>query len=188
MTVNRNNSDGPKIRIFAPQQRKRYMNRAYLLTGGNMGNRTANLQAAERLVNEMAGKVVGRSSLYETKAWGNTEQPDFLNQVLVIDTPLPAAELMARLMEIEQEMGRMRHEKYGPRLIDIDILFYNEDIIKTPHLTIPHPRLHLRNFTLEPLFELAPHLVHPVFGKTIAQLFNESPDTLNVKKFSIETP
>lgn len=188
MTVIRNNSVGPKIRIFAPQQRKRYMNRAYLLTGGNMGNRTANLQEAIDLIAQSAGKVVARSSVYETKAWGKTEQPDFLNQVLVIDTPLSAEDLMARLMEIELEMGRMRQEKYGPRKIDIDILFYNDEIIKTPHLTIPHPRLHLRNFTLEPLYELAPHLMHPVLGKTIAQLFTESPDTLNVKKFSVETP
>jgi 2-amino-4-hydroxy-6-hydroxymethyldihydropteridine diphosphokinase len=164
------------------------MNRAYLLTGGNMGNRTANLQEAIGLIAESAGKVVARSSVYETKAWGKTEQPDFLNQVLVIDTPLSAEDLMARLMEIELEMGRMREEKYGPRKIDIDILFYNDEIIKTPHLTIPHPRLHLRNFTLEPLYELAPHLMHPVLGKTIAQLFTESPDTLNVKKFSVETP
>lgn len=188
VTVIRNNSVGPKIRIFAPQQRKRYMNRAYLLTGGNMGNRTANLQEAIGLISESAGKVVARSSVYETKAWGKTEQPDFLNQVLVIDTPFSAEDLMARLMEIELEMGRMRQEKYGPRKIDIDILFYNDEIIKTPDLTIPHPRLHLRNFTLEPLYELVPHLIHPVLGKTIAQLFAESPDTLNVKKFSVETP
>jgi 2-amino-4-hydroxy-6-hydroxymethyldihydropteridine diphosphokinase len=164
------------------------MNRVYLLTGGNMGNRTANLQAAIDLVSERVGTVAATSSVYETKAWGNAEQPDFLNQVLVIDTALLAQDLMKQLMKIEQEMGRMRHEKYGPRQIDIDILFYNDAIIKTTDLTIPHPRLHLRNFTLEPLFELAPHLIHPVLGKTIAQLFATSPDTLNVKKFSIETP
>jgi 2-amino-4-hydroxy-6-hydroxymethyldihydropteridine diphosphokinase len=188
VTVFRNYSYGPKIRIFAPEQRKRYMNRAYLLTGGNMGDRTANLREAIGLVNTMVGKVTGQSSVYETKAWGNTEQPDFLNQVLVVETALSATELMNRLMQIEAEMGRMREEKYGPRKIDIDILFYNDDIIRTANLTIPHPRLHLRNFTLEPLFELAPHLLHPVLGKTIAQLFAESPDTLNVKKFSAETP
>jgi 2-amino-4-hydroxy-6-hydroxymethyldihydropteridine diphosphokinase len=188
MTVICNDSDGPKIRIFAPQHRKRYMNRAYLLTGGNMGNRTANLQEAIDLISASAGKVVAVSSVYETKAWGKTEQPDFLNQVLVIDTTFSAEDLMDQLTEIELEMGRRREEKYGPRKIDIDILFYNDAIISKTNLTIPHPRLHLRNFTLEPLFELAPHLIHPVLGKTIAQLFSESPDTLNVKKFSAETP
>lgn len=164
------------------------MNRAYLLTGGNMGDRTANLQEAARLINERAGKVVALSSVYETKAWGNTSQPDFLNQVLIIETALPATVLIEKLMEIEQAMGRLRQEKYGPRQIDIDILFYNDEIIRTATLTIPHPRLHLRNFTLEPLYELSPHLIHPVLGKTIAQLLTESPDTLNVKKFSAETP
>ncbi|MCU0395628.1 MAG: 2-amino-4-hydroxy-6-hydroxymethyldihydropteridine diphosphokinase [Chitinophagaceae bacterium] len=162
------------------------MNKAYLLTGGNMGNRVENLERARTLVGARAGHVAAASSLYETSAWGNVPQPDYLNQVLLCETPLTAAGLLAVIMEIEQDMGRFRQEKYGPRVIDIDILFFNDEIIRTDALTIPHPRLHLRNFTLEPLNEIAPHLVHPVLGKTVASLLAESPDTLDVKKFSME--
>jgi 2-amino-4-hydroxy-6-hydroxymethyldihydropteridine diphosphokinase len=162
------------------------MNKAYLLTGGNMGNRVANLDRARELISARAGRLLAVSSLYETSAWGNVPQPDFLNQVLLCETPLSAEDLLAVIMEIEQEMGRYRQQKYGPRVIDIDILFFNEEIMHTDTLTIPHPRLHLRNFTLEPLHEVAPHLVHPIFGKTVARLLAESPDTLDVKKFSME--
>lgn len=152
-----------------------------------MGDRMANLQQAEAHIREKAGQILAASSVYETGAWGNIPQPDFLNQVLLIETTLSATALLQQLMKIEQQMGRFREEKYGPRVIDIDILFFNDDIIRTNDLTIPHPRLHLRNFVLEPMNELAPNLFHPVLGKTISDLLSASPDTLDVKKFSPET-
>lgn len=160
------------------------MNRAYLLTGGNLGNRIANLHTAKGLVNQWAGKVVQESGIYETAAWGLADQPAFLNQVLVLDSPLSAQKLLEVLLHLEQQMGRLRLQQNGPRLIDIDILFFNDEIIQTTTLSIPHPRLHVRKFSLIPLFEINPGLVHPVLNQTIAALLSSCPDRLNVQKYS----
>jgi 2-amino-4-hydroxy-6-hydroxymethyldihydropteridine diphosphokinase len=161
------------------------MNKVYLLTGGNVGNRRQYLQESARLIEAASGKITSHSAIYETAAWGKTDQAAFLNQALELMTLLTPGVLMEQLLEIEQTAGRQRLEKYGPRTIDIDILFFNNDIISTPLLTIPHPQIAARRFVLEPMNELAPAYIHPVLKKSIAQLLLECPDPLPVKKFSL---
>lgn len=158
------------------------MNTAFLLIGGNLGNRTQHLGKARSLIHQRCGNITQTSSLYETAAWGDVEQAAFLNQVLKIQTPLPATTLLNCLLAAEQKMGRVRRQKSGPRTIDIDLLFFNDDKIEAPGLQVPHPRLHLRRFVLEPLNEIAPGLIHPVFNKPISQLLVECEDVLAVQK------
>lgn len=158
-----------------------YMNKAYLLIGGNMGNREQNLGRAVDLLGS-AGKVKVLSGLYETAAWGKTDQPSFLNQAILLETALTARELLQAVLAIEEKMGRKREEKYGPRIIDIDILFYDAAIINEPRLIIPHPEIQNRRFALEPMQEIAPRLKHPLLKKTIAELLKACPDKLEVHK------
>ncbi len=160
------------------------MNTVYLLTGGNVGNRQQYLQDSARLVEAACGKINQRSALYETAAWGKTDQAAFLNQALQLSTQLSADELMKALLAIEEELGRKRAEKYGARTIDIDILLFNKEIIHTKLVTIPHAQMANRRFVLEPLNEIAPAYQHPVLKKTIAQLLKACTDPLPVKKFS----
>lgn len=159
------------------------MNTAYLLTGGNLDNREENLALACKMIKESAGIVSQASALYETAAWGKTDQPSFLNQALSIKTRLSPSLLLERLLEIERTIGRQRKEKYGPRLIDIDILLFDDMIIHEPGLSIPHPRMQERRFVLAPLAEIAADVIHPVFQKTVHQLLDECPDTLEVSKY-----
>lgn len=159
-------------------------NKVYLLIGGNLGDREAYLQGACNQLNERCGTITKTSGIYETAAWGFTDQPSFLNQAIELSTSLSAPGLLCEILSIEKLLGREREVKFGPRLIDIDILFYNTDVFKEEHLTIPHPELQNRQFALEPLNELAPELVHPVLGKTIAQLLQDCGDRLSVKKFT----
>lgn len=156
-------------------------NGVYILSGSNLGKRMVNLAKALELVEQNAGKVVAQSQLYETAAWGIQDQAPFLNQVMELETPLSARELLNALLEIEQKMGRQRKEKWGERLIDLDILYYGNSIIEEPGLNIPHPLIAQRRFTLVPLCELAPLLVHPVLRKDQLQLLEECPDKLEVK-------
>ncbi len=158
------------------------MNQTYLLIGGNLGNRQKNLEKARQLIAANAGQVDKSSPLYETEAWGIEDQPAFLNQVLLVSTKLDPRQLLSTILDIEHQMGRERTEKFGPRSIDIDILFYNREIIDEPGLTIPHQQLHLRKFTLEPLQEIAPSFIHPVLKKSVSDLLKECPDPLTVKK------
>lgn len=159
-----------------------YMNKVFLLIGGNIGDRLQNLNQAITGLSAACGPVIQQSAVYETAAWGNTDQAAFLNQALILSTSLTARELMSTILSIEEEMGRRRLEKFGPRVIDIDILFFNEEIMNEPNLTIPHPQLQNRRFVLVPLHEIAPALVHPVLHKTIEQLLAECPDELEVRK------
>lgn len=158
------------------------MNKAYLLTGGNIGDRYLFLQQAKEEIAHYCGNLLQSSSLYETAAWGKTDQAYFLNQVLLIDTSLTADELMKTILTIEESMGRIREEKNGPRNIDIDILFFNHDIIYGPSLIIPHPQMQNRRFVLEPLNEIAADFMHPVLLKSVHQLLKECNDKLSVKK------
>ena len=160
------------------------MNKAYLLIGGNVGNRQQNLQQAVSAINNSCGRVLQQSSLYETAAWGKTDQQAFLNQALAIETALTAPQLLESVLEAELLLGRVRKERYGPRIIDIDILFFNNNIISTPDLTIPHPEIQNRRFALTPLAEIAPAYVHPLLHKTVSQLLLECKDLLDVKKLS----
>src|SRR5690349_11571519 len=138
-----------------------YMNKVFLLIGGNMGNRLQNLHQAIALLSATCGPVIQQSAVYETAAWGKTDQAAFLNQALQLTTELSAQELITTVLSVEEQMGRHRTERFGPRVIDIDIMFYNEDIINEPHLTVPHPQMQNRRFALIPLNELAPLFVHP---------------------------
>lgn len=159
------------------------MNLAYLLIGGNLGDRIKNITSARNYVEKEIGKIINASSIYETASWGIEEQPDFLNQVLFIQTILSAKQVITILLAIENKMGRVRSEKNASRIIDIDILFFNNDIINEPSLKIPHPQIQNRKFTLVPLFELAPEYIHPVLQKPIKELLANCKDALQVKKY-----
>lgn len=143
-----------------------------------MGDRRKNIETALKLIEQNIGNIINSSSIYETEPWGITDQPGFYNLVLQLQTDLSAEEVLSTSLDIEKKMGRIRHLKYGSRVIDIDILFYNLDILQLPHLTIPHPRISERNFVLAPLAEIAPTLVHPVLDKSIEQLRKDCTDTL----------
>lgn len=158
------------------------MNSAYLLIGGNLGNRVSNLAEARKLINEYCGEIISYSSLYETAAWGNMDQPSFLNQALHIATSLNARQLMRKILKVEKMMGRVREVKLGPRIIDIDILFYEKEIHDLRFLKIPHPEIQNRRFVLVPMSEINPGFEHPVLNKTIQQLLEECTDKLEVKK------
>ncbi len=158
------------------------MNTAYLLTGGNMGDRFNHLQQAAEFIQQNCGKLIVASSIYETEAWGKTDQPSFLNQALQIETALPPNDLMCSLLNIEQKMGRIRTVKMGPRIIDLDILLIDDLVQASELLTIPHPALTMRRFALLPLTEIAPDLMHPIEKKTMSELLRICPDTLNVQK------
>ena len=158
-------------------------NKVFLHTGTNLGNKLANLERAVELIGKKIGSISQASLIYHTKAWGITDQPDFLNQALEVQTTLNPFELLEAIHYIEQKMGRKREIKWGERLIDIDILFYSNQIINTEHLTIPHPYLHYRNFVLVPMLEIAPSLEHPILRMTIAELCSNSEDELQVEAF-----
>ncbi len=156
------------------------MNVATLLLGCNLGNCESTFVETLRQLEKNCGKLIAQSSLYKTAPWGYSEQNDFLNQVVIIETNLTPHELLNKTIEIEVELGRLRKIVNGPRTIDIDILFYNDLEVITNDLIIPHPRLHLRKFTLIPLNEIIPDYTHPTLNKTIAQLLMECGDDLNV--------
>ncbi len=158
------------------------MMNVFLLLGSNLGDRNAYLKDAIQHIENEVAPVIKASAIYETQSWGKTDSPDYLNQVILIQTELPANTLLQKLLNIEWVIGRTREEKWGPRIIDIDILFYGDEIINEPDLQIPHPHLHTRRFTLDPLAELEPTLIHPVLGKNILQLKDELTDSLVVKK------
>jgi len=160
------------------------MSTAHLLIGGNLGDRKENLSTANSLINEQCGSLIRSSSIYETEAWGKTDQPSFLNQALEISTTLNARQLIRRILKIEKEMGRIRKEKLGPRIIDIDILLFENEIHDLRFLKIPHPEMQNRRFVLVPLAEIDATLQHPVLKKTIAELLEECPDNLEVRKIS----
>lgn len=160
------------------------MNKAYLLTGGNLGDREQNLATARELISQQCGTITAASALYETAAWGKTDQPSFLNQAIEIETALTARQLIRRILKVEKLMGRVREEKYGPRLIDIDILLFNNEKHNYPLLKLPHPEMQNRRFALLPLAEIVPEMEHPLLKKTITELLKDCKDELPVKKYS----
>jgi 2-amino-4-hydroxy-6-hydroxymethyldihydropteridine diphosphokinase len=157
----------------------------YLLLGTNLGDKNFNLQSAIITISSFA-EIVNQTAVYETAAWGKTDQPSFYNQVIEIKTKLSPQMLLAELLKTEQTLGRIRHEKWGERLIDIDILYYGEAIVNQEGLIIPHPGIPDRKFTLVPLCEIAADFVHPVLDKTNEVMLNELHDQLSVKKLTTQ--
>jgi 2-amino-4-hydroxy-6-hydroxymethyldihydropteridine diphosphokinase len=155
---------------------------ACILAGTNQGNRVFYLQKALEAIHTTCGKVLHQSAIYQTAAWGYTQQPAFYNQVWLVETALNPTELMQQLLKIEQDLGRIRTIKMGPRTIDLDILLINHHIINTSLLQIPHPALPQRKFALIPLAELVPHWIHPVEKKSIRTLLEGCTDDLDVHK------
>ena len=161
------------------------MNNAYLLIGGNLGDRLANLQNAIQQIETHGGKIISCSSIYETAAWGFTDQPPFFNQALHIQTSLSATELMQQLLAIELSLGRERLIPLGPRSIDIDIIYFNNEIIHNDVVVIPHPRMEQRNFVLIPLNEIAPNYLHPILNIPTSTLIKQCKDESHVYKKTI---
>lgn len=159
-------------------------NEVYIALGSNLGNRIENLKSSLALMEpEISVKEI--SPVYETPPWGYTSQPAFLNQVIQGETYLTPAELLVFLKFIELRMGRVSTFLYGPRIIDLDILFYDDLIINTPDLKIPHPRIAERAFVLVPLFDISPEYEHPESGVTVSEMLKEL-EIDEINKFEIE--
>lgn len=154
----------------------------FILTGSNLGDQKGHLNYARQEISRKAGEIITVSSIYQTEAWGNSNQPAFYNQVLEIQSRLTPQKLLSTILEIEKAAGRVRHEKWGPRILDIDILFFGDVIVSTDALTIPHPHIAKRRFTLMPLAEIAPHFINPVSGLTVEQMLQQCADQLAVEK------
>lgn len=153
----------------------------YLISGSNLGDKLTMLAAAKKLVSQKAGLVLRTSHIYKTAAWGIEDQPEFYNQVLEIDTKLNPVELLKTLLDIERQLGRQRKQKWQERIIDIDILYYNDIILNSMELSIPHPFIQSRRFVLEPMAEIAPTFIHPVSGLSQVELLKTCIDPLIVE-------
>ncbi len=154
----------------------------YILLGSNLGERQTNLDYASELLSHFVGDIVQQSSVYETMPWGKEEQPPFYNQILYLMTDLTPEHLMLTALQIEEKLGRVRKQKWQERIIDIDILYYGNQIIDTAQLSVPHPEIQNRRFTLVPLVEIAPNFTHPILKKTSLELLELCPDPLEVKR------
>ena len=153
------------------------------MLGGNQFNPAKQLEIAIFLIGKEIGEVVQQSNVYETEPWGVENQPNYLNQAIAIETELLPERVLEKCLHIEKRMGRIRKNQYDPRIIDIDVLLIDDLIRDTEKLILPHPRLHLRNFVLFPLSEIAGKIVHPIFRKEINQLKKESKDEGTVTRF-----
>jgi 2-amino-4-hydroxy-6-hydroxymethyldihydropteridine diphosphokinase len=151
--------------------------------GSNLGDREKNLLLAIKKINEQAGTVSTVSSLYETEPWGKNDQPEFLNQVIVLESLLYPLPLLQKLQLIELDLGRKKTTEWGARTLDIDILFYGNEIIADKHITVPHPSIADRKFVLEPLCEILPAFIHPLLQKSSLQLLKECKDELQVRLY-----
>ncbi|RZJ80133.1 MAG: 2-amino-4-hydroxy-6-hydroxymethyldihydropteridine diphosphokinase [Flavobacterium sp.] len=156
---------------------------AYLLLGSNLGDSKQLLSDALALIEEKAGEIFATSALYETEAWGKTDQPNFINMAVGIKTTLPALKLLHTLLAIEAELGRIRIEKWGERTMDIDLIFYGSEVINMgADLQVPHLEMQNRKFVLEPLAEIAPAFIHPVLKRNVSEILTTLKDTLSVSR------
>lgn len=155
-----------------------------LLLGGNIGDRLANMTKARQMIESLVGVVVKKSSLYETQAWGKMDVGDYLNQAVLCETNLSPWEVLNSIHLIENTLERVRIEKWGSRTMDIDIIFYGDEVINERDLVIPHPLMHERNFVLCPLIEIMPEFIHPIAKITIKQLLEDCMDCLTSYKLS----
>ncbi|HLT88892.1 MAG TPA: 2-amino-4-hydroxy-6-hydroxymethyldihydropteridine diphosphokinase [Sphingobacterium sp.] len=160
------------------------MNKVFLLLGANLGNPATQLAKALDKIESQVGKIEACSSLYESEAWGVTDQPIFLNQVVLVSTSLSPLDVLNTIQAIEDNLGRVRISKWGARVIDIDILYFNHDCIQHERLIVPHPYLPDRRFVLIPLSEIAPSFTHPKLGITTVDLLTQCEDNLDVHLYN----
>ena len=161
------------------------MNIVFLQLGSNLGDRELLLQGAIVAIEERVGGLVKKSKVYESMPWRVEGQENYLNQILKVKTELQADEVLSVILDIEKNLGRIRLEKWGERLIDIDIIFYNDSIIETAELCVPHKHMHERMFVLTPLHNIAPEMMHPKYNKTVEELFKICTDTEFVKEYAL---
>lgn len=160
------------------------MQHIFLGLGSNLGDRKNHIKQAINEIGIQIGKVVRQSHLYKTAAWGKTDQSYFLNQVIEVETEKAPIAVLDGILSVEQKLGRVRDEKWGERIIDIDLLFYDSNIVELPRLLVPHPFIAERRFVLVPMHELAPDLIHPLLQRSIADLLADCPDSLPVEKLT----
>ena len=166
------------------QIKSKKVNRVFIALGSNLGDHRYYLISALKGINDVIGEIIGGSSFYETAPWGDIHQADFLNAVCEIETDLEPNPLLYGLMAIERWLGKQKKSKWGPRTIDLDIIYYDEKIIAEKDLIIPHPNMYLRNFVLTPMMEVAPDFIHPVLKKTTRSLLRDCPDRGKIVKTS----
>ncbi|MBQ20625.1 MAG: 2-amino-4-hydroxy-6-hydroxymethyldihydropteridine diphosphokinase [Vicingaceae bacterium] len=163
--------------------KKNNSNQLILSLGGNQGDIKKTFLSARNMITQEVGSIIKESSIYQTQAWGVENQADFLNQVIIVETKLSPETILEKCLAIEMELGRKRMKRWRERTIDIDLLFFNSEIIQTENLQIPHPRISERNFILHPLTEIIPDFIHPILNKSIKYLKNECSDDLKVFKY-----
>jgi 2-amino-4-hydroxy-6-hydroxymethyldihydropteridine diphosphokinase len=154
-----------------------------LILGGNLGDREELINQAVKLISEK-NRLMAKSAIYETQAWGNVAHGNFLNQVIQLETSLSPEKLLERIWQIEEKLGRNRTETWGDRTMDIDVLYYGDEVIGTPELAIPHRFIQERRFVLVPLSEILPDMIHPVLGKSNRKLLEECQDSCEVRIFT----
>jgi len=160
----------------------------YLLLGSNLGDSAALLEEAIEAIAKRIGTLSRRSAVYETQAWGKEDQPNFLNQAIAVETNLSPLEVLEQALWIEKELGRVRLERWGARLIDIDVILYGNEVVDIEDkLQVPHPQMQNRRFVLEPLAEIAGAALHPILNQTISEILLNLNDTLEVSKTKYNT-
>jgi 2-amino-4-hydroxy-6-hydroxymethyldihydropteridine diphosphokinase len=159
--------------------------KCHLHLGSNQGDRKVQLARAIQMIEESIGPVLSSSAMYETDAWGKTDQNDFINIALEVEHYLTPNQLLKTVNKIEDQIGRVRFEKWGPRLIDIDIIFMEDTIVDTKKLTIPHPLMHKRNFVLYPMVEIAADFIHPILNEQLSHILEDCEDETKARRIEL---